>query len=168
MNGSDSKADRARSKVKSQQHSRRVAVRQEPAGGASNAAADGNDHQNVGTGGQSEPVAHAQACPSCYRSARLVEAPQMKKIAANIQIGLFPQSRWETSGGRPLNSLAMFVHREHGRTRTTAKAATSVAAAPALKTKRQPSTSVARDARRRPAAEPRNWVDVKRPKVVAQ
>src|ERR1700722_3754759 len=98
----------------------------------------------------------------------VVEAPQMKKIVANIQFGPLPAVTLRDLR-RPTAKLSGGVRPSPAwRTRTTAKVATSVAAAPALRMKRQPSASVALDARKRPAAEPRNWVDVKRPKAVPQ
>jgi hypothetical protein len=92
----------------------------------------------------------------------------MKKIAANIQIDPFPAVR-RRELRRATAGLSGEVRPSRAwRKRTTAKAATSVAAAPAFKTKPQPSASAALDASRRPAAEPRNGVDVKRPNVVPQ
>jgi hypothetical protein len=90
----------------------------------------------------------------------------MKKIAANMQTGSFPTT---ADLRRTAAVLPGDIRSSRAwRARTTAKAATSVAAAAVARTTRQPNTSAALDARRRPVAEPRNWVAVKRPKLVPQ
>lgn len=92
----------------------------------------------------------------------------MKKIAANIQIGPLHAVRLRDLRQATASPSGEVRPSRACRMRTTARDATSVAAALAPRTRRQPSASVPLYASKKPAAEPRNWVDVKRPKVVPQ
>jgi hypothetical protein len=101
-----------------------------------------------------------QRKPNRLSISPVVEAPQMKKIAANIKKRQFPAATpshlaWTTTG-LSRGPLPLWGWRMA----TSAKAASRVTAALAFKTERQPNKSTVLDANRRPAAEPRNCIVV--------